>query len=1055
MQLTFADVSHALGSTTYTKGYTYFVNEKVVKVDVESIEEDLIKYQSHVSGSQEDPYKQIVIIEQKDAHIAVVGRCNCPVGWHCKHVAASALFYIQKIQNDVVNKELSGRRLDSWLDALQDKHDIQEEKSTSVLIYRLFENRDLGESSIRLSRSRYLKNGGYGKEKQVFVEDLLKQLHSKPLPKEDEEIVKLLSLLTPPLRDEAVLSGELGYFVLQKLLKSKRLFMGSKSLVHIKDIAPRAIGFKWRKVQDSDNLKFVANISEQKTAIISVDPLCFLDKEQEGIGKLKEIGHSRAKFVQLLNAPEVKPADVNSVTKTILREMPNTTMELPDSFELIEIESTPIPKLKIVGNSDENYALLLFFVYDGLEINAYPESSSSMLEKEGVDYRITRDSEAEFAFINTLHELDLLQKENLFTFDATSLTYLETWHKMLETTLPELEAKGWLSEKEEHFCMDFSSSESIKSEVVAGSNWFDLSYDLMIDDKKVPLLPLLTKLIPVVNDSEALPETLYLSMGEGRFVTIASEILKPIITIVKELYSSKSSNASLRVNRFESHLISQSAGIDYSNAAPLFKLSQALKNFSGIQKVTPPTGLQASLREYQQQGFEWLQFLREFGFGGILADDMGLGKTLQALTHILKEKEEGRLETPILVIAPTSLMSNWKREADKFTPDLRVLILQGSERKQHFEELYNYDIVLTTYPLLSRDADVLLKRHFTGLILDEAQFIKNDKAKASKTVRQIKSTWRLCLTGTPMENHLGELWALFDFLMPEFLFGVQNFKTLFRNPIEKEGDMGANRKLNRRIKPFMLRRSKDIVAKELPAKTEILRTVPFDNLQATLYESVRVTMEKKVRDLVAEQGMGKSHITILDALLKLRQICCDPRLLKLEEAAKIEESAKLTMLLELLEELLDEGRKIIVFSQFTSMLKIIEQILVERNIGYTKLTGSTQKRPEAIDRFTSGEVSVFLISLKAGGVGLNLTEADTVIHYDPWWNPAVENQATDRAHRLGQEKPVFVYKLIIENSVEEKILEMQEKKRALSSAIYEGKGDGSTFDKDTLLDLFS
>jgi len=345
--------------------------------------------------------------------------------------------------------------------------------------------------------------------------------------------------------------------------------------------------------------------------------------------------------------------------------------------------------------------------------------------------------------------------------------------------------------------------------------------------------------------------------------------------------------------------------------------------------------------------------------------------------------------------------------------------------------------------LLPRDQEALSAQEYAVLVLDEAQVVKNPKSQAARIVRKLDTDHKLCLTGTPMENHLGELWTQFDFLMPGFLGEQKRFTRLYRTPIEKKGDSGAQARLSRRIAPFMLRRRKDEVEKDLPKKTEIVRSVPLGKAQAGLYESIRLSMEKKVRDAIAAKGLARSHITILDALLKLRQTCCDPRLVKLKKAAGVKQSAKLEMLMELLPEMLDEGRRILLFSQFTSMLGLIEQAFRDRGIRYSKLTGQTRKRDEAIQRFTSGKADVFLISLKAGGVGLNLTAADTVILYDPWWNPAAEAQAMDRAHRIGQKQPVFVYKLLTEGTVEERILALQERKKALAEGIYrKGTGEG-------------
>lgn len=468
--------------------------------------------------------------------------------------------------------------------------------------------------------------------------------------------------------------------------------------------------------------------------------------------------------------------------------------------------------------------------------------------------------------------------------------------------------------------------------------------------------------------------------------------------------------------------------LDWEVSGRLGELLQKIKDFNGIDDVPVPGSLTAELRDYQRDGLNWLQFLREFGFGGILADDMGLGKTVQALATILVEKQSGRATAPSLVVAPTSLMGNWRREAEKFAPDLKVVVLHGTDRAEHFNTLQQNDLLLTTYALLSRDHEVHSKFEYHYLILDEAQAIKNPATKQAKAVSEVNAKHKLCLTGTPVENHLGEVWSQFRFLMPGFFGDQKQFNRTFRNPIEKSSDSLASKALTNRLKPFVMRRSKDAVASELPSKTEIIHRVTLHPEQSVLYEGIRAAMEARVRKALAESGLAQSHITVLDALLRLRQTCLDPRLVKMQNAQNIFASAKLDALMEMLPTFVEEGRKVLLFSQFTEMLALIEDKIVEAGISYTKLTGKTKKRDEVVDEFQAGKVSVFLISLKAGGTGLNLTMADTVILYDPWWNPAVENQAIDRAHRIGQDKPVFVYRMITEQTVEEKIVEMQERK---------------------------
>jgi len=569
------------------------------------------------------------------------------------------------------------------------------------------------------------------------------------------------------------------------------------------------------------------------------------------------------------------------------------------------------------------------------------------------------------------------------------------------------------------------------------NEWFKLSFNIEFDGKIFPIAPLVSGIIEQYDNLENLPISINIKVEADSYVTIKTAELRPILITIIALNDKKDSDENIIVSSHESHLLGDFSHNSYLKDNELLQISQKLKNFDGIEKVKQSSFVTATLRDYQQDGINWLNFLFEYKFGGILADDMGLGKTIQTLTHLSTLKENGKLTKPSLIVMPTSLIANWKNEVKKFTPNLSVLSLHGNDRSKKFKEINNYDILLTTYPLIVRDKEKFEKEIFLYIILDEAQKIKNPKTKMTQAVKELKSEYKLALSGTPIENHLGELWSIFDFLMPNFLETLSFFKNYYQNPIEKENDSARQKLLNERVKPFMIRRTKERVAHELPAKSEIIKYTQFESKQSKLYESIRITMEKKVREAISLKGIGSSHITILDALLKLRQVCCDPSLVKIDEALKVQESAKLELFLDLVDELLSEGRKILVFSQFTSMLKIIEEKILEKAISYTKLTGSTVNREQAIEKFTRGDADIFLISLKAGGVGLNLTQADTVIHYDPWWNPSVENQATDRAYRIGQKKAVFVYKLIVENTIEQKILELQEKKKVLQDGIFD------------------
>jgi superfamily II DNA or RNA helicase len=585
------------------------------------------------------------------------------------------------------------------------------------------------------------------------------------------------------------------------------------------------------------------------------------------------------------------------------------------------------------------------------------------------------------------------------------------------------------------------------------SPWFDLSLGIEINGQRRNILSLLPALIDAAaahpldpaTGLPVLPPYVYLpALDGGSFVRLPTDALRPWMAALLELVGDRSYDFSgdhLRLSRLDALRTSAALGegIEWQGAAALRAMVQSLHG-GALPEVPVPVSVQAQLRPYQQQGLNWLQFLRTHGLAGVLADDMGLGKTLQTLVHIQVEKDAGRLTHPALIIAPVSLMGNWQHEAARFCPQLRCLVLHGKDRHAVADAITEHDVVIAPYSLLQRDRARWLAAQWHIVVLDEAQNIKNAHTHAAQVVGQLQAKHRLCLSGTPMENHLGEIWSLFHFLMPGFLGSSKRFSELFRVPIEKQGNSERLAQLRARVTPFMLRRTKALVAHELPPKIETVVQVQLSGAQADLYETIRLGMEKTVREALANKGLAKSQITILDALLKLRQVCCDPRLLSLDVAKKVTKSAKLEQLMEMLSEMLAEGRRVLLFSQFTTMLTLIEVELKKRQLSWVKLTGQSQKRDQIIERFTSGEVPLFLISLKAGGVGLNLPQADTVIHYDPWWNPAVEQQATDRAHRIGQTQSVWVLKLVAQGTIEERILVLQERKAQLAGGLYSETG---------------
>ncbi len=475
--------------------------------------------------------------------------------------------------------------------------------------------------------------------------------------------------------------------------------------------------------------------------------------------------------------------------------------------------------------------------------------------------------------------------------------------------------------------------------------------------------------------------------------------------------------------------------------APTAWRDRAARQSGDAKLECPPLDdLETVLRPYQKHGVAWLQFLRVNGFGGILADEMGLGKTLQTLAFLRFIRQQHPAGPPMLIVCPTSLVFNWVAEAKKFTPALKILALHGPDRHAQFAAIPNSDLVITSYALIRRDAERFRGLEFDTTVLDEAQHIKNRQTQNAQAVKAVKSKHRLVLTGTPLENSVLDLWSIFDFLMPGYLGSAKDFRERYELPIIREKNVEAQQRLSRRLRPFLLRRLKQEVARDLPAKIEQVSFCELTPDQRAVYQQVIEASRKEVLDAVGAQGLAKSRMVVLTALLRLRQVCCDLRLLKLENVNPANASGKLDLFGELLEEVVDGGHRVLVFSQFTGMLALLKERLSAEKIEFCYLDGSTTDRGAVVQRFQEHPaIPVFLISLKAGGVGLNLTGADTVIHFDPWWNPAVEDQATGRAHRIGQTSVVTSYKLITRDTVEEKILALQNRKREIISATLDGE----------------
>ena len=550
----------------------------------------------------------------------------------------------------------------------------------------------------------------------------------------------------------------------------------------------------------------------------------------------------------------------------------------------------------------------------------------------------------------------------------------------------------------------------------------------------------------------------FLNLDENEDIEFLDKIVKGMDLEYEDL---EKENILLPVNRslYLNELLQRENSINVSKNGEFQKIVNDLEQDNINEEINIPIKMENILRDYQKTGFKWLKVLDSYHFGGILADDMGLGKTLQVLSILLEYKESDEERRTSIVICPSSLTLNWLNEARKFVPDLKASVIKGSakEREQIINNLEKYDLIITSYDSLKRDINIYKERNynFRYIIADEAQYMKNSTTQNAKAIKALNGTTRYALTGTPIENSLAELWSIFDFVMPGYLFGYKKFKSIYEVPIVKDNDEKAMTRLKMLIAPFILRRNKKEVLTELPEKTITVLNNQMNEEQERVYLSYLAQAKQEVADEININGFEKSQFKILATLTRLRQICCHPSLFIKDYK---DESSKLNQCIEILSDAIEAGHKILLFSGYTSMFDIIEKELKKQNIKYFKLTGSTKvdERISLVDEFNSNpEIKVFLISLKAGGTGLNLTGADMVIHYDPWWNQSAENQATDRAYRIGQKNNVQVYKLITSNSIEEKIYELQNKKAELIDNMLDTKTSFvNKLSRDEIMSLF-
>lgn len=684
----------------------------------------------------------------------------------------------------------------------------------------------------------------------------------------------------------------------------------------------------------------------------------------------------------------------------------------------------PLEKRVYLDRFGDGIAAKIEFIYGDTTI--YPNTDTAPSSSAHGNKWLVRYSSEEQALLSIFRQHSFYWSDNHLVLADEAAAY-----DFLQHGLPKLQAMADVFYSDDFSNMKIQPPGRVSAGVRLNSQTDMLEFSLHLEDISPAELLALLAAYKLKKRYHRLPTGAFISLDSPEFQAAAGLIdelaLKPA-DIEKQMASLPKYRA-----LYLDSLARETSDFFLERSSAFKHMVQDIREPQDVEYPVP-AGIQGKLREYQKTGFKWLKSLAHYGLGGILADDMGLGKTLQVLTFILSEKDSRR--APSLVIAPTSLVYNWQEEVWKFAPSLKAVIISGqpNERMEQLKAIDDADLVITSYGLIKRDIDFYQQRHFAYCFLDEAQHIKNPNTLNAKSVKKIKANSYFALTGTPIENSLTELWSIFDFLLPGYLRSHKVFTSRFEMPIVKQGDQKALQELGRHIKPFILRRMKKAVLKELPEKIESKMINEMTDSQSKLYAAWLLRAKQEFETAVSANGFEKSQIKILSLLTRLRQICCHPSLFIEDYQGG---SGKLEMLQELLEDATNGGHRVLLFSQFTGMLGLIKAELTRMNIDYHYLDGTTkaEDRLKLVNSFNAGDKSVFLISLKAGGTGLNLTGADMVIHYDPWWNPAVEDQATDRAYRIGQKNSVQVYKLITKDTIEEKIYLLQQKKQEMIDSL--------------------
>lgn len=1026
---------------------------------------DLRKGESHwdadgqIQGEDFQIYTSEIGLDLKEGNLS--SRCNCPESFSgiCRHVGATALKALRSIAKEPSAEAEKPRT--EWRQAFRSffSTQLEAEPGKHYLVFRLFP--EPGRLQVAFFRARQNKGGISTVQAPVTLEQVA----------QNPDWCELSPALPGVARQIGHFLGYHGHRVELPAGLHSWFFRAIKGeyYLFLRDtdqpvrIESKTMQIKLSPHLSENGLSFEILLAREGKPTLSI----MGESEIYFYGRLPLWVYWKGAFypVQTGLAPEliqemvehrpvIPHADISEFLDRVWTQIPSSDLHGQEDFlermGPIFVPATFNPKLFL----DEEGSLLTLKIQCVYETEhgeitlpgPNPDLQTGSYQHAGKSHLVRRAQDEEALLFNELSHMGFQARTNQTWFmeQEAAINFLLDFYPML--------VEGYRVFGEQNLTR--YKVRIAKPEIVAEvksdeeNKWFDLDLAVQYDDQKVP--------IDVIWQAWSQGKR-YVQLKDGSYTSLPESWLKRLGHKLAALGYDPDKPPQKTFQQYEIPALDvlldelPQARTD----AYYVKLREKINNFKQIRQIPPPRGLNATLRPYQVQGLSYLNFLSEYGFGGILADEMGLGKTIQTLSFLQSIKERGS-KGACLIVVPTSVLPNWEREAAKFVPNLSRLTIYGAKRDDLFIQIKNSDLIITTYALLRRDLEELTKYRYRVVILDEAQNIKNPNTITARSVRKIDADLRLCLSGTPIENNLFELWSLFEFLMPGFLGSQHSFQRGIVKPI-KDGDEETLNYLRSRVKPFILRRTKSEVAKDLPPKIETTHYCDLIDEQRDLYNALARRLKEQVLRDVEEKGMAKSQMSILDALLKLRQICCHPRLLKLDMPGVSTNlpSGKFDAFKDLATDIVEGGHKVLVFSQFVQMLHIIRSWLQIKEMPYAYLDGSSKDRFAQVDRFNEDpSIPIFLISLKAGGTGLNLTAADYVIHYDPWWNPAVENQATDRTHRIGQKRQVFAYKMICQNTVEEKILKLQEQKKGVAEAIIPGQAAMKNLTRDDLEMLF-